>query len=67
MSEAVMELKGASGLVGAGRIHYTCYYIEQAYRDNKVFKLQDYHPLLIEEYIRFYQQVTKLPDSFSGK
>lgn len=32
MNHGAHALKGASGYVGASRIHYACYYIQEAYQ-----------------------------------
>ena len=31
MKNDAHSLKGASGIVGAGRVHYACFFIEEAY------------------------------------
>ena len=31
MKQGAHQLKGASGYVGAGRVHYICYHIQNAY------------------------------------
>ena len=47
------QLKGASGYVGAGRIHYVCYWIQNAFHDENHQKMLDYYPLLVEACIEF--------------
>ena len=39
MAETAGNLRGSSGYVGAGRMHYACYYIEQAYNDNNFTRM----------------------------
>ena len=34
MKQGVHQLKGASGYVGAGRIHYVCYHIQNAFHND---------------------------------
>ena len=34
MKMTARVLKGASGYVGAGKIHYACYYIQESYNSN---------------------------------
>ena len=62
-----MHLKGTSGMVGGGRIHYACYYLEQAYRANDFDAVMDYYSLLIEEYIQFVQMARELLAAYHGK
>ena len=54
-------------MVGAGRIHYACYYLEEAYRQNDLDRVKDYHSLLIEEYIQFVQMARELLAAYHGK
>ena len=37
------QLKGASGYVGAGRIHYCCYWIQKAHTANDPVKIVSYY------------------------
>ena len=41
-------LKGATGYVGAGRVHYACYQIQRAYNRGDFRKMESYYPLLLE-------------------
>ena len=47
------QLKGASGYVGAGRVHYVCYHIQKAFTKGEHQTMIDYYPLLIEYSIEF--------------
>ena len=49
----VHMLKGATGYVGAGRLHYICYHIQHAFHKNDFQKMRDYYPLLVEKCIEF--------------
>ena len=56
MKEAAHSLKGASGYVGAGKVHYACFYIQRAYNANDYQSMVSYYPLIVEaciEYKRF--------------
>lgn len=52
-------LKGASGYIGAGRIHLACYFMEEAHREKDKLKLQQAYPLLIEISIEFKRYARK--------
>ena len=59
MKAAAHSLKGASGYVGAGKVHYACYYIQKAYNNNDFEGMMNYYPLAVEaclEYKRFARQ-----------
>ena len=47
------QLKGASGYVGAGRVYYCCYHIQNGFNQDDIQKMVDYYPLLIESCIEF--------------
>ena len=47
------SLKGASGYIGAGGIHYACYYMQEWYLHEDYEKVLDYYPTLIELAIAF--------------
>lgn len=53
MKQGSHQLKGASGYVGAGRVHYCCYHIQNAFQQQDFDKMVDYYPLLIESCIEF--------------
>ena len=53
MQMSVHALKKASGHVGASRIHYACYYIEEAYKVNDFDGMIQYYPLLVEAIVEF--------------
>ena len=42
--EHAHSLKGASGYIGASRIHYACYYIQDHHYTNKKEKMLEYYP-----------------------
>ena len=47
------SLKGASGYIGAGKIHYMCYFIQQNYFLKRYERMKRYYPNLIEAVIEF--------------
>ena len=47
------SLKGASGYVGAGRVHYCCYHIQKAFVEEKFDLMVSYYPFLVEFVIEF--------------
>ena len=55
------SLKGAAGYVGAGRIHYGCFYIIRAFYEKDYLAITDkYYPLVMEasiEYKRFSRKL----------
>tara|TARA_B110000285_G_C15019193_1_gene560637 strand:- start:641 stop:1012 length:372 start_codon:yes stop_codon:yes gene_type:complete len=53
MKEQAHKLKGASGYIGAGKIHYVCYYIQENFYFKKYEKMLDYYPSLVEAAIEF--------------
>ena len=53
MKQGAHQLKGASGYVGAGRIHYVCYHIQNAFQLGQHQRMAELYPLLIESSIEF--------------
>ena len=53
MRQGAHQLKGASGYVGAGRLHYVCYHIQNSYHKNNFPRMVAYYPLLVEMCIEF--------------
>ena len=53
MKQGAHQLKGASGYVGAGRVHYVCYHIQNAFHTDDFKMMEDYYPLLVEACIEF--------------
>ena len=48
------SLKGAAGYVGAGRLHYGCFYIIMAYYEKDYQAIIDkYYPLVMEAAIEY--------------
>ena len=53
MKELAHSLKGSSSYVGASRIHYTCFFIQDNFLNKKFEKMLDYYPGLVEAAIEF--------------
>jgi HPt (histidine-containing phosphotransfer) domain-containing protein len=66
-------LKGSSSYIGAGRLHYVCYYIQDHHYNKNYQKMIDYYPSLVEAAIEFkiyskviiakYKKKTYIPSS----
>ena len=57
---ATRVLKGASGYIGASKIHYACFYILEASKGNDYERMLEYYPFLVEaviEYKRYSRRV----------
>lgn len=50
---AAHSLKGASGYIGASRVHYACFYIQENFVNNNHEEMLDYYPALIEAVVEF--------------
>ena len=46
-------LKGASGYIGAGRLHYVCYFIQENFVYGNLEKEMEFYPSLVEAAIEF--------------
>ena len=53
-------LQESSTCVGAGRIFYACYYIQNAYKDANFEDMIKNYPLLVEEVIEFKRYARKM-------
>ena len=53
MNFVAHTLKGASGYVGAAKLHYVCYYIQEAYHQDRLQEMIDRYPSLVEAVIEF--------------
>ena len=52
-------LKGASGYVGAAKLHYACYYIQDAYHRQGFQEMVDRYPSIVEAVIEFKRFLNK--------
>ena len=53
MRDSVHQIKGASAFIGAGRIYYACYYIQESFSNSDFYLMQKYYPLLIEACVSY--------------
>ena len=51
--EFAHSLKGASGYVGASRLHYACFFIQEHHYHKRYQEMLEYYPLLVEAAIEF--------------
>jgi HPt (histidine-containing phosphotransfer) domain-containing protein len=47
------SMKGASGYIGAGGIHYACYHMQEQFLNEQYEEMLSYYPTLIEQSIAF--------------
>ena len=67
MKQGAHQLKGTSGYVGAGRMHYVCYHIQHAYHMNDFQTMIDYYPFLVEYCIEFKRFSRRYLAELKGK
>jgi HPt (histidine-containing phosphotransfer) domain-containing protein len=60
-------LKGASGYIGASRLHYVCYYIQEHHLKKRHQKMLEYYPSIVEAAIEFKVYSRKLLAEKDGK
>jgi HPt (histidine-containing phosphotransfer) domain-containing protein len=60
-------LKGASGYIGAGRLHYVCYFIQENFVYNRLEKEIEFYPSLVEAAIEFKTHSRMLIEKNQGK
>ena len=53
MKDLAHSLKGASGYIGASRLHYACYFIQEHFVYDRKEKMLEYYPSLVEAAIEF--------------
>lgn len=61
------SLKGASGYVGASRLHYVCYFIQEHHYHNRYKDMLEYYPLLVEAAIEFRKHSREINAKHTGK
>jgi len=67
MKLGVHSIKGASGYVGASRIHYACYFIQQAHQYGHHQEMLDRYPMLVESVIEFKRHSSRLLSTARGE
>ena len=60
-------LKGASGYVAAGPVHYCCYFIQDNYNKQNYEGMMVYYPALVESALDFRLFSRKIIAEFKGK
>ena len=53
MKNDAHSLKGASGYIGAGHLHYACYYIQEHFMFQRYQDMLEYYPTLVEAAVEF--------------
>lgn len=67
MKQGAHQLKGAAGYVGAGRLHYISYHIQDAFHKDDFGQMMAYYPLLVESCIEFKRYSRKYIAEKQGK
>ena len=67
MKDQAHSLKGASGYIGASRLHYVCYFIQEHFVYNRFDKMIEYYPSLVEAAIEFKLYSRKIIHKFKGE
>lgn len=61
------SLKGSCGYVGAGKLHYACYFIQENFVLKKYDKEMEFYPSLVEAAIEFKTYSRSLIEKYHGK
>ena len=67
MKMAVHTLKTTSGYVGAGKLHYACYYVQSMWSVQDYKGMASYYPLVVEACIEFKRFVRRYLADHNGK
>lgn len=67
MKDLAHSLKGASGYIGASRLHYVCYFIQEHFVFDRHEKMVEYYPSLVEAAIEFKVFSRRIIAKFKGK
>jgi HPt (histidine-containing phosphotransfer) domain-containing protein len=67
MKDLAHSLKGASGYIGASRLHYACYFIQEHFVYNRHPQMLEYYPTLVEAAIEFKVYSRILISRFKSK
>jgi HPt (histidine-containing phosphotransfer) domain-containing protein len=59
IQKEVHSLKGTSGYAGAARVHYACYYIQEAHHAHRYLEMIDRYPQLVEAVVEFRRYMRK--------
>lgn len=61
------SLKGACGYVGASRMHYACYFIQEAFQRGQTHLMLEKYPRLVETVIEFKRYSRRILAEHKGK
>lgn len=67
MKAKAHSLKGACGYVGASRMHYACYFIQEAYQMQQYDLMVEKYPRLVETVIEFKRFSRKILAEHRGE
>ena len=67
MKDLAHSLKGASGYIGASRLHYVCYFIQEHFVFQRLDKMVEYYPSLVEAAIEFKIYSRQIIAKFKSK
>ena len=60
-------LKGACGYVGASRLHYACYFLQEAHQRGQYNLMLEKYPRLVEAVIEFKRYSRRILAEHKGK
>ena len=66
IKEKAHSLKGASGYIAAGPVHYCCYFIQDNYNSENFDAMMAYYPALVESSIEYIRYSRKIVAEFEG-
>ena len=67
MKMAAHTLKSTSGYVGAGKLHYSCYYVQSTWVAQDFVGMVNFYPLVVEASIEFKRFVRRYLAEYNGK
>ena len=60
LKQVAHSMKGAAAYVGAGRLHYVCYYMQENWASKNYLRMLDFYPSLVEAVIETKIELAKL-------
>ena len=67
IEQSANKLQGSSAYIGAGKVHYACYYIQAVCANGNYKAIEDFYPLLIEACIEFKRFSRKFLAEYHSK
>ena len=67
MKSAAHSMKGASGYIGASRIHYACFFVQENFHKGDFEGMLDYYPAVVESVIEFKIHSRQLIAAYKSK